>query len=219
MNHLKRFVSGASLDAARRYQSYLRNMAPDQRRDLYAPEVAAKVDFEFVESLGWHHFQRLPEGDFLDRALYQDLKMYLPDDILALSDRIGMFHSLELRVPFVDHEIVEFCAKIPSHYKIRARTKKYLLREVAKEHLPASVFSHRKQGFAAPMAKWLRGDLRHLVEDRLGPSILDQHRLFNSDAIRTMIDDHHARRSLNDKKLFSLLVFDNWLTKGRPSLV
>ena len=212
VNHLKRFVSGGSLDAARRYQSYLRAMAPEQRQRLYTPEISAKVDFEYVESLGWEHFEKLPDGDILDRALYQDLKMYLPDDILALSDRIGMHHSLELRVPFIDHEVVEYCARIPSAYKLRFGQKKYLLRQAARHHLPASVFEHRKQGFAAPMAKWLRGDLKSLVDRRLAPEILDQYSLFRKDTVAQMIEDHRSRRHLNDKPLFSLLVFDKWLS-------
>lgn len=217
INHLKRFVGGGSLDAARRYQSYLRAMAPEQRRRLYNPEISAKIDFEYVESLGWEHFEKLPDGDILDRALYQDLKMYLPDDILALSDRIGMHHSLELRVPFIDHEVVEYCARIPSAYKLRSGQKKYLLREAARPHLPASVFTHRKQGFAAPMAKWLRGDLKPLVDRRLAPEVLDQHRLFRKDTVAQMIEDHSTRRHLNDKALFSLLVFDKWLSHAQVS--
>jgi asparagine synthase (glutamine-hydrolysing) len=215
VNHLKRFVSGGSLDVARRYQSYLRILDPDQRRRLYSPDVARQVDFDYVESLGWEHFERLNDGDIMDRAIYQDLKMYLPDDILALSDRLGMHHSLELRVPFVDHEVVEFCARIPSSLKIRARQKKYLLREVARPFLPPSVLNHRKQGFSAPMAKWLRGDLRPLVEQRLTSASLARTGLFQAETVKTMVADHYQLKQLNDKALFSLLVFDKWLARNR----
>jgi len=215
VNHLKRFVMGGSLDAARRYQSYLRCMSPEQRRRLYNPEIAAVVDFDYVESLGWQHFERLGEGDILDRALFQDINMYLPDDILALSDRIGMHHSLELRVPFIDHEIVEFCARIPSSLKIKARQKKYLLKESARPYLSAGVLDHRKQGFSAPIAKWLRGDLKPLVEKRLDPRMLSEAGFFNSDEVSTLVADHYQLKQLNNKAIFSLLVFDKWLEHSR----
>jgi asparagine synthetase B (glutamine-hydrolysing) len=77
------------------------------------------------------YFDTAYATDLLDRALYHDLHTYLPEDILAMSDRLSMYYGLELRVPFVDHPLVEFCATIPSSMKIQAMTKKYLLKEVA----------------------------------------------------------------------------------------
>ncbi len=210
INHLKRFVAGGSLPAAQRWQSYTRTMTPEQRFALYSPEIIDMIDFEYVEQLGWEHFERLPEGDNLDRALYQDLNTYLPEDILALSDRVGMHHSLELRVPFVDHKLVEYCARIPNRLKINRREKKYLLKSVANDFLPKSVINHRKQGFCAPMAAWLRGPLKETVEQHLFGQDTQSKGLFRPEALRKLVDDHMAFSSLNDKILFSLLVFQKW---------
>ncbi len=213
INHLKRFVAGAGLSAAERYQSYIRSMAPEERKELYHTDIIEKIDFEYVEWLGRAHFERLDHGDLLDRALYQDISMYLPDDILALSDRVGMHHSLELRVPFVDHRVIEFCARIPNRLKIKNGEKKYLLKKAGKKLLPASVLSHRKQGFCTPMAAWLRGDLQETLKNELAPETLRAECIFKPLRVRQLIKEHESRERLNDKTLFSLLVFQKWSRK------
>ncbi len=210
INHLKRFVAGAALSPAERYQSFIRTMSSGERRELYHPDVAAQVDFEYVDWLGRVHFEQLEEGDALDRALYQDICMYLPDDILALSDRIGMHHSLELRVPFVDHKLVEFCARIPSSLKLHRGEKKYVLKKAAHPLLPESVIAHRKQGFCAPMASWLAGDLRKVVTTELSDSRIHSQGLFNGGTVQQKIGEHYTRAKLHDKLLFSLLIFNKW---------
>lgn len=210
VNHLKRFVAAGALDSARRWQSYLCVRPQEERRRMYTPEIASQIDFDRVDALGWEHFERLEEGDDLDRALYQDMNMYLPEDILALSDRVGMHHSLELRVPLVDHKLVEFCARIPGNLKIRRTEKKYLLREASRDLVPPSVLNHRKQGFASPMAAWLRGDLQPMVADLLSRERIDGSGLFSGAFVSDAVNDHMARRKLNDKLLFALLAFQTW---------
>lgn len=217
IDHLKRFVAGDALEPARRYQSYQRALDPARRRALYAPDIAKFIDFESVEKLGWQHFARLDEGDVLDRALYQDLMMYLPDDILALSDRIGMQHSLELRVPFIDHKVVEYCARIPSGLKINRFDKKHLLKKAARRFLPDSVIDHRKQGFSSPMAIWLRGELRASVDQCLDRNVLERQGIFAADAVSTLAADHYARKRLNHKTIFSLMMFNKWAETGLGS--
>lgn len=210
INHLKRFVAAGELDAAQRWQSYLCVRPQAVRRQMYTPEIAAMIDFDQVDRFGYEHFERLSNGDMLDRALCQDINMYLPEDILALSDRIGMLHSLELRVPLVDHKLVEFCARIPNSLKIRGAEKKHLLRRAARRYVPASVLNHRKQGFASPMAAWLRGDLLPMLKDHLNPASILADGVFMPQFVSNAVDDHLSRRQLNDKLLFALLVFQVW---------
>jgi asparagine synthase (glutamine-hydrolysing) len=214
INHLKRFVRAGKLPPSQRYQSYQQVYTQQQRRALYAPEISAKIDFDYVDFLGREHFENLGEGDFLDRALYQDLKTYLPEDILALSDRMGMHHSLELRVPFVDHKVVEYCARIPSKWKIKGTNKKHMLKNSARSLLPDSVIDHRKQGFCAPMASWLRGDLRPVVQEHLNHQTISDGGFFQPSLVKGLVDDHMSLQQLNDKSLFSLLVFQKWLASG-----
>ena len=210
VNHLKRFVAAADLPPAERWQRYHAVFSSAARRRLYRPEVAKLIDFEAVDHAGRRYFDACDAAEPLDRALYQDLKMYLPDDILALTDRVGMWHSLELRVPFIDHTLLEFCARVPSQLKLRRGQKKYLLREASRSWLPESVLNHRKQGFASPMAIWLRGGLRGFVESNLTPDALDRVGVVEPRAAAELLQAHQERRSLNDKQLFALLMFQRW---------
>lgn len=210
INHLKRFVEAQALPAPHRWQKYQEVFSRPERLALYAPDIAREIDFDAVDAMGRRYYERAGAGDPLDCAFYHDIKMYLPDDILALTDRLGMWHSLELRVPFVDHTLVEFCARIPSRLKLRWGRKKYLLRRAAAPLLPASVLEHRKQGFAAPMAAWLRGDLREFVQANLSPPQLSRTGLLNPDEVARHIAAHEARRFLNDRKIFATLMLQRW---------
>ncbi len=210
INHLKRFVAAAGLPPAERWQRYHALFPADFRRTLYKPTIASQIDFEAVDHAGRRYYDRCGAADPLDCALYQDIKMYLPDDILALTDRVGMWHSLELRVPFIDHTLLEFCARIPSDLKLRRGEKKHLLRVASQPFIPASVLNHRKQGFASPMAIWLRGGLREFVESSLSTEALDQVGVLDPSVAGGLFRAHQERRALNDKQVFALLMFQRW---------
>jgi len=211
VNHLKRFMASATLPPDRRWQGFQAVFSKEGRRSLYQRRIAREIDFDAVDALGHQHFGRCDSDDPLDRALYQDIKMYLPDDILALTDRVGMWHSLELRVPLVDHTLLEFCARLPRRMKIRRGRKKYLLRKAARRFLPPSVVDHRKQGFAAPMAMWLRGPLRDSLERHLSTAAVAAAGVLQPRAVEGLLTAHRDRRSLNDKPLFAILAFQRWL--------
>jgi asparagine synthase (glutamine-hydrolysing) len=212
INHLKRFLQAAHLPSGKRWGSYMTILSQDQRRRLFQPDIAREIDFDRVDHMGYAYFEQARASDPLDAALYQDLKFYLPDDILALTDRVGMWHSLELRVPFVDHTLVEFCARIPAGLKLSLPSgrKKHLLKRVAEPLIPASVLRHRKQGFASPMAMWLRGSLRGYVERALHPAEVQRSGILNPAMIQEEMGAHQRRDSLNDKLLFTVLMFERW---------
>jgi asparagine synthase (glutamine-hydrolysing) len=214
VNHLKRFVGASSLKPPARWQRYHAMFTADARRALYRPEIAAQIDFESVDRAGRRYYDRCTAADPLDRALYQDIKMYLPDDILALTDRVGMWHSLELRVPFIDHTLLEFCSRIPTNLKLRRGEKKYLLKEASRPFLPESVLNHRKQGFASPMAIWLRNGLRPFVDANLSEDSLNRGGVLHAQKVQELVKAHQERRSLNDKHLFALLMFQRWWNRS-----
>jgi asparagine synthase (glutamine-hydrolysing) len=217
VNHLKRFVAAADLPPAARWQRYHALFPAEVRRALYRPAIRSQIDFEAVERAGRRYYEQCDATDPLDRALYQDIKMYLPDDILALTDRVGMWHSLELRVPFLDHTLLEFCARVPANLKLRRGEKKYLLRRASRQFLPDSVLTHRKQGFASPMAIWLRGSLRPFVEASLSDDALDEVGALDPRMTRELVKAHLERRSLNDKQVFALLMFQRWSMRASHS--
>ena len=207
INHLKRFVRSAALPSAYRYLDYVTIFNNDLKRQIYRPEALAAAH---VNGHDTSLFDAPSGDDLIDRALNHDIHTYLPEDILALSDRLSMRHALELRVPFLDHPLVEFCASIPSSLKIRATTKKYLLKRVARRFIPGEIIDHRKQGFGSPMSAWLRGDLKGYVRSTLSPERLSRHGLFDAEAVGGLIDAHQDYRESNERQLFALMMFQKW---------
>jgi asparagine synthase (glutamine-hydrolysing) len=149
-------------------------------------------------------------GDNLARALRTDLQMYMVDDILTLTDRLSMWHSLELRVPYLDHRLVELMQTVPTSLKIRGTTQKYLLKKIAERWLPHEMIYHRKQGFEAPMGYWLRGPLLGYFYSVVNESAARRLGCFDFTRIRQLRDEHVDGRRKNSKVLFSLLMFFLW---------
>src|SRR5678809_581601 len=106
-----------------------------------------------------------------------------------------MANSLETRSPLLDHRLVEFCAALPSSYKLRGRTSKVLLRRLMQDRLPPAILTRPKMGFGVPVGEWLRGDLRPLLEDALLSSRATQRGLFQPRAVRDLVDEHVSRRA------------------------
>jgi len=210
VNHAKRFASAALLSPAKRYLDFVSTLAAPDRRRLFAAPVADEIDFGATDRIITDLYERCDASDELGRALYVDIKTYLPEDILALSDRLSMWHSLEVRVPLVDHPLVELSARLPSRYKLDWRRKKILLKRIAARHLPAEVVNHRKQGFESPMAAWLRADLSAYARDILGRDRLGKTGLFDAGYVSAKLEEHLAGRQKNNKLLFSLILFQEW---------
>ena len=151
---------------------------------------------------------RCRELPTLARMSYVDLTTWMPDALLVKSDRMSMAHSLELRVPFLDHKLVEFCATLPANLKIRRGISKYLLKKVMKSLLPPNFLTRSKQGFPIPTKAWFRGFLGDFVRDRLlasdGPCLS----FFPRREIARVLEAH-SRRDCSDQ-IYALLVFDAW---------
>jgi asparagine synthase (glutamine-hydrolysing) len=219
-NHMKRFIRASSQSLPERYASYVSSLEKEKRKELFAFKVADQIDFNFTTEFMTSYFNSSDNAlEPMDRMLYQDIKTYLPDDILTLTDRIGMLHSLELRVPFTDHVLMEFCATIPANLKIKKFKKKYLLRKIAQKHIPNAVISHRKQGFASPMAAWLKTDLKPLCNELLSPERIGKTGIFNVKFIQRILNEHLSRKELHDRLIFSLIIFQIWLDRNKGCLI
>jgi asparagine synthase (glutamine-hydrolysing) len=160
VNHLKRFVRSGSLPEDSRYFGFISMLGKDKKDNLFAEPERYADNFRACQDLVLRHFNAPNAEDPLDKVFYCDIKTYLPDDILTCTDRMSMRHSLEVRVPFLDHKFVEFCATIPSSMKVRFQDKKHIFKQALGGVLPKSVLNHRKQGFIGPMTKWLQTDLK-----------------------------------------------------------
>ena len=210
VDHLKRFSRASSALAAQRYQDSMSALPTSERARLYSADAAAQIDGAATVTLLTDTFGGFRHGGSLERALKTDLRCYLPDDILTLTDRLSMWHSLELRVPFLDHHFVADVMSIPAHLKIRRLRQKHLLKEVAARWLPPEVINHRKQGFEAPMGRWLRGPLKAMMQQALAPDVVSHTGIFDPAEVERLKREHLSGARKHSKILFSLLMFHLW---------
>jgi asparagine synthase (glutamine-hydrolysing) len=210
IDHLKRFTRAGGVPAAQRYQDSLSALTWLDRQTLYAPDVAARIDPTSTTHVLIGRFTEGSEPSTLERALRTDLQTYLVDDILTLTDRLSMWHSLELRVPYLDHRLVELVARMPSRLKIHGRTQKYLLKRLAERWLPHEMIYHKKQGFEAPMGRWLRGPLLPFFDSVVNRRSVERTGLFNFETIERLRNEHVSRRKKHSKVLFSIMMLQLW---------
>jgi len=147
--------------------------------------------------------------------MYLDTMTYLPDDILVKVDRATMAVSLEARVPYLDHDLVEFAWRLPPAAKIRDGQSKWLLRRVLDRYVPATLVERPKTGFALPLGEWLRGPLREWAEDLLAAERLRAGGFFAPEPVRAMWDDHRSRRRDREYELWDVLMFQAWLAEAQ----
>lgn len=153
-----------------------------------------------------------PEGDsFLAWMMYMDLVTYLPDDILVKVDRASMAVGLELRAPFVDHEVVEFAWRVPLDLKLRAGRGKWLSRRLLDRYVPRELVERPKMGFGVPLSRWLRGPLREWAGDLLAPDRLRNQGFFDPEVITRRWLDHQAGEADGQHALWGVLMFQAWL--------
>jgi asparagine synthase (glutamine-hydrolysing) len=172
-----------------------------------APDVAALAKRAFEECNSPH---------YLDRLMHIDLRLWLPDDLLAKVDRATMAYSLEARVPYLDHQLVEFCARLDAGQKIRGPTHKFLLKRVARRYLPASTVDRDKQGFVLPLTEWLMGPLSRELDTHLLEGGLAGRGIFRDGALARILAEFRSGRRNHVGRLWSLLVLERWFRRYVP---
>lgn len=146
-----------------------------------------------------------------DMGAYLDACSYLPDDVLCKVDRASMSYALEVRVPILDHRIMEFAASLPSEMKYtKSRGGKIVLKNLLEKYIPRDLWDRPKQGFGAPVKKWLRNELKTVMLDYLSPDMLKQETYLNNDFIQKRIQDHLSGTKDNASFLWNLLLWMMW---------
>ena len=205
ITRLKRFMRAGDGTTAERYADFVARLGDDDFRSLRPGGHGDRHTALFRD------LNRAGEADgALRSALRIDYGCYLPDDILALSDRVSSAHSLEMRVPFVDVRLVERLFTLPDAYRIRWGTQKWILREAVRDRLTPAHFTAPKRGFVGPTASWLRHEMRGMLEDELSTARMERLGYFDVRAIRALIDAHMARRANHEGVLWALMVFSVW---------
>jgi asparagine synthase (glutamine-hydrolysing) len=210
VNKLKRFVEGIRHPRDLEHARWLVFWDVSERRELYTPDAHARVADR--DCFGHYHglLREGTEHGFtgLDRQLYADVRGYLADDILAKVDRASMAVSLEVRVPFLDHEVVEMAMGIPGDRKLRGSTTKWILREAFAAQLPPSIQRRGKEGFSIPMKQWLARDLLPMMRDLLSTERLAARGLFQPAEVERLMSEHVAGRQNHAHRLWCLMALE-----------
>jgi asparagine synthase (glutamine-hydrolysing) len=205
------FLKTAEQDPASRYMSYVTILSPQVQRSLLQSDMPGLFgESDAAAAALQRYFARCTEADDLNRIIYADLKTSLPDDLLALTDRMSMAASVECRAPLVDYELVEMASRMPSSLKVRGLTLKYLLKKAVAPWLPREVIERKKRGFGAPVGAWLRNDLKPLTMDLLSEEQVRRRELFHWPAVRAILQSHEEQRSDNTDHVFALIALELW---------
>ena len=170
----------------------------------------------------------LSQSSIVNREIYQnnslsdsenlaflDIHNYLVDDILVKTDKASMGMSLEARVPFLDHRVVEFSSRIPKDFKLRNGKGKIILRDILSKYVPKNLFERPKMGFSVPLDDWMRGSLKSLMLDHLSEARLQKDGLLVSSVVQKLITDHLAGKRNNGYQLWNILMLQLWLEKEK----
>jgi asparagine synthase (glutamine-hydrolysing) len=182
----------------------------EEKRALYGNQLWQELGDRHSTVAITEPFNNAEAEDLLDRMLYTDFVTRLPEHSLVLTDRMTMAHGLEARSPFLDHELVEFLASVPSHIKVQNNQPKHLMRKLAADYLPASILNREKQGFMLPIAYWFRTDLFPLVRQTLERSHFVREGLFKKEAIQQLLSEHRSNRHDHHVRLWMLLNLELW---------
>ena len=198
-----RFAEAAALSRADRYRSWAGVFSGD-----LMGELSASVDPS--ERVVPAEFDRAAGLDGVDAFLAVDTNFYLPTDLLVKADITSMAHSVEIRSPLLDQHLAEFVAVLPTSLKLRRLTTKHLLKKAAVGLVPSANLRRPKRGFAVPIARWFRGELRSFLSDHLQPSQLAQAGVLNQKAVDGLIAAHVNERADYAHHLFVLLMLELW---------
>ena len=206
LRNLKKFSKSASMSFEERYLGFGTYFDDSLRGRLLRPEASVKGydPYQkhrafFKHSEGWHP---------LNRLLYVDFKTFMPALNLDTTDRMSMANNLEVRVPFLNHELVSLSEMIPANLKLSGYTRKYVLKKAVEKHLPKEVIWRKKAGFSAPLRSWVRGKLKPILDDTLSSSSVIERGLFDPNVVDEILRKNESGQEDYNLQVFQLLTLE-----------
>jgi asparagine synthase (glutamine-hydrolysing) len=181
-----------------------------EKRWIYGPLLRAQLQTADAEAAIAEPFDAAGGADNLHRMLYADMVTRLPEHTLLLTDRLSMAHGLEMRAPFLDHRLAEFCLTMPAHLKIHRGITKYAMRQAARKWLPASIIKRPKQGFMFPVAYWLNDKVLEKIRASLLQGPLVTQGWIEPEGVERLVSEHRQKRADHHVRIWMLLNLDAW---------
>jgi asparagine synthase (glutamine-hydrolysing) len=208
LNVMKRFIQGGLLAEEGGHMRWQYFGMPGQDAALFSDELRRAITADPFAPIR-HQVTRCNSSERLDREIYVDLKYTMPESLLMKVDKMSMAHALEVRVPFLDYQFVEFCATIPGDFKLKGFTTKAIFRSAMKGILPDAILRRGKQGYSLPIKNWLRQELREYMTELLTSSPLMK-QAFNLTYIQRLISEHQEYRANHNHILWALINLAVW---------
>jgi asparagine synthase (glutamine-hydrolysing) len=210
LRNAKKFARSAGLDFEERYLGYGTYFTDEAKQQLYSDVMREAIAGLDAYAAHRKYFARVKNAAPLNRLLYVDLKTFLPCLNLVTTDKTSMAANLEVRVPFLNRQMIEFTARMPPDLKLRGFKRKYILKRALEEVLPREVVWRKKAGFGAPIRSWLRGALRPLVDELLSDEVVTKRGLFRPQEVRRLVNQNLSGREDYNLQVFQLLNLELW---------
>jgi asparagine synthase (glutamine-hydrolysing) len=207
----RNYLHNISLDPIDRYLDSLSYFTELGKESLYSADFQKALHTKDQVARSFREYaSRVKTNEPLDQLLYIDGKTYLPGDILTKVDRMSMATSLEVRVPLLDHKLIDFVTTVPASLKLAGTETKHLLKRVARDLIPAEILDRPKQGFGIPIEQWINNQLRDQIRETLREPRTRQRGYVNSNYVDLILDEHHKGRRDHSFPLWSLLILELW---------
>ena len=200
-----------SLPLERRYLGNGSYFTHKMRTRLYTEDLKNSINQDSLYGLINSYYNKVKHRDAVGKMLYLDTSTWLPEDLLIKADKMTMAASLELRVPFLDHKLVEFAATLPTRMKISMFQSKLIFKKYAEKILPKTIVYRKKRGFPVPITQWLRGDLYDISRDILLDSRSINRGFFNTSYIKQLLEQHYSNYEDYSKHIWNLLILEMWM--------
>ena len=210
LRNAKKFARSAGLNFEERYLGYGTYFTDEAKQQLFSGDLREATKDQDAYSAHRRYFRRVKDAAPLNRLLYVDLKTFLPCLNLITTDKTSMAANLEVRVPFLNREVIELAARMPPEFKLRGFKRKYILKRALEKVLPREVIWRKKAGFGAPIRSWLRGPLRPMIDELLSAETVKARGLFRPEEVKRIIEANLAGREDYNLQVFQLLNLELW---------